>query len=218
MFWNVAKRFHKRHDGNHIAPWKYVRLLVILSWPKPWAYFVSGGLAMAKVAILFDGGFFIRRLPRLTDWSILNDAVRADQEIGRLVRGHVVYINNTARVENPYALLYRCFSYDANPYDRRGHLPVSRKAIDYAKTDTASFRRSLFDLLRHRANFALRLGEVRRHREWIIKEQPQKDLLARREGTRVILDPLWQNVAPDLFEHIDQVHCPFPRPGTGNQV
>jgi uncharacterized LabA/DUF88 family protein len=226
---------------------------------------------MAKVAILFDGGFFIRRLPRLTDWSILNDAVRADQEIGRLVRGHLAYINNTARVENPYALLYRCFS-----YDRRGHLPGSRKAIDYAKTDTASFRRSLFDLLRHRPNFALRLGEVRRHREWIIKEQPQKDLLAgrravadlndgdfvagfqqkavdmrigldiatitlkkqadtivlvtgdsdfvpaaklaRREGTRVILDPLWQNVAPDLFEHIDQVHCPFPRPGTGNQV
>ena len=231
---------------------------------------------MAKVAILIDGGFFIHRLPRLTDWSILNDAVRADQEIGRLVRGHLAYINNTARVENPYALLYRCFFYDANPYDRRGHLPVSRKAIDYAKTDTASFRRSLFDLLRHRPNFALRLGEVRRHREWIIKEQPPKDLLAgrravadlndgdfvegfqqkavdmrigldiatitlkkqadtivlvtgdsdfvpaaklaRREGARVILDPLWQNVAPDLFEHIDQVHCPFPRPGTGNQV
>ena len=140
---------------------------------------------MAKVAILIDGGFFIHRLPRLTDWSILNDAVRADQEIGRLVRGHLAYINNTARVENPYALLYRCFFYDANPYDRRGHLPVSRKAIDYAKTDTASFRRSLFDLLRHRPNFALRLGEVRRHREWIIKEQPPKDLLA---GRRAVAD------------------------------
>ena len=41
--------------------------------------------------------------------------------------------------------------------------------------------------------------------------------LARREGARVILDPLWQNVASDLFEHIDQVHCPFPRPGRGTQ-
>ena len=36
MFWDVAKRFHKRYDGNYIAPWKYVKLLVILSWPKPW--------------------------------------------------------------------------------------------------------------------------------------------------------------------------------------
>lgn len=230
---------------------------------------------MTKVAILVDGGFFIHRLPRLTDWSILHDPERADQEIGRLVRGHLAYVNNTARVENPYALLYRCFFYDAYPYDRRGHLPVSKQAIDYAKSDAASFRLELFDKLRHRPNFALRLGEVRRHRDWIIKERAQKDLLsgkrnvadlkdddfvagfqqkavdmrigldiasitlkkqadtivlvtgdsdfvpaaklARREGVRVILDPLWQNVAPDLFEHIDQVHCPFPRPGKANQ-
>ena len=39
MFWDVAKRFHKGYDGNYIAPWKYVKLLVILSWPKPWGIF-----------------------------------------------------------------------------------------------------------------------------------------------------------------------------------
>lgn len=42
--------------------------------------------------------------------------------------------------------------------------------------------------------------------------------LAHREGARVILDPFWQNVASDLFEHIDQVRCPFPQPGMGSQV
>ena len=42
--------------------------------------------------------------------------------------------------------------------------------------------------------------------------------LAHREGARVILDPLWQHVAPDLFEHIDQVRCPFPQLGMGSQV
>ena len=227
---------------------------------------------MTKVAILIDGGFFVRRLPRLTDWSILNDPARADQEIGRLVRGHLMYVNRTVQVPDPYALLYRCFFYDARPYDRRGHRPISKQAIDYAKSDAASFRLGLFDNLRRRPNFALRLGEVRRYRDWIMKEQAQRDLLsgkrnvadlddddfvagfqqkavdmrigldiasitlkkqadtivlvtgdsdfvpaaklARREGARIILDPLWQNVAPDLFEHIDQVHCPFPRPGT----
>ena len=129
----------------------------------------------------------------------------------------------------------------------------------------------MFERLRRRPNFALRLGEVRRDREWIIKEQVQKDLLngrrtvadltdddfvpgfqqkavdmrigmdiatltlkkqadtivlvvgdsdfvpaarmARREGARIILDPLWQNVTPDLSEHVDQLHCSFPRPG-----
>ena len=177
------------------------------------------------------------------------------------------------QLADPYALLYRCFFYDAPPYDKRqGHLPVSGQAIDYNKSDEAIFRRALFSLLRRRPNFALRLGEVSRHRQWIIKEKAQQDLLARRrtvddltdddfapgfqqkavdmrigldiaaitlkkqadtivlvtgdsdfvpaaklarrEGVRIILDPLWHHVAPDLHEHIDRLHCPFPRPGT----
>ena len=224
-----------------------------------------------RVAILVDGGFFLRRLPQLTDRSILSDPKRTDLAIGRLVNGHLMHINHTARVENHYALLYRCFFYDALPYTKQGHLPVSKQAVNYAKTDQATFRLDLFDLLRRRPHFALRLGEVRRDREWIITERAQKDLLtgrravvdltdadfvpgfqqkavdmrigldiasitlkkqadtivlvtgdsdfvpaaklARREGVRIILDPLWQNVAPDLFEHIDQLHCPLPQPG-----
>ena len=225
---------------------------------------------MAKVAILIDGGFFLRRLPCLTDQSILSDPVRTDTEIGRLVDGHLRHVNHTECAANRYSLLYRCFFYDAYPYANRGHQPVSKQAIDYAKSDQASFRRRLFDLLRNRPNFALRLGEVRRYRSWIITEQAQNDLLAgrklvddltdadfrtgfqqksvdirigldiasitlkkqadtivlitgdsdfvpaaklaRREGVRIILDPLWQRVDPGLFEHIDLLHCPFSRP------
>jgi len=143
--------------------------------------------------------------------------------------------------------------------------------VDYAKSPQAAFRLGLFDRLRNRPNFALRLGEVRRDRQWIISEKAQNDLLAgrrtvadltdadfvpgfqqkavdirigldiasitlkkqadtivlvtgdsdfvpaaklaRREGARIILDPLWQRVDPGLFEHIDQLHCPFPQPG-----
>lgn len=36
--------------------------------------------------------------------------------------------------------------------------------------------------------------------------------LARREGAKVILDPLWQTVRPGLFEHIDQLRSGFDRP------
>jgi hypothetical protein len=36
--------------------------------------------------------------------------------------------------------------------------------------------------------------------------------LARREGVRVVLDPLWRSVAPDLFEHIDGLRSGFGRP------
>jgi uncharacterized LabA/DUF88 family protein len=37
--------------------------------------------------------------------------------------------------------------------------------------------------------------------------------LARREGVRVILDPLWQSVRAELFEHIDLLRGGFPKPG-----
>ena len=36
--------------------------------------------------------------------------------------------------------------------------------------------------------------------------------LARRDGVTFILDPLWQNVSPDLLEHIDRLRSGFNRP------
>ena len=224
-----------------------------------------------RVAILIDGGFFIRRLPHLTDPAILSDPERTDQALGDLVDGHLEHLNLTAGAVNHYSLLYRCFFYDAPPYTGQGHLPVSKQAVNYAKSPRAIFQLALLERLRGHPDFALRLGEVRRRRQWIITEKAQKDLLAgrrvaadltdddfkpgfqqkavdmrigldiasltlkkqadtivlvtgesdfvpaarlaRREGARVILDPLWQRVAADLFEHIDQLYCPFPQPG-----
>ena len=40
--------------------------------------------------------------------------------------------------------------------------------------------------------------------------------LARREGMQFILDPLWQNVSPDLSEHIDSLRSGFYRPRNGD--
>ncbi len=37
--------------------------------------------------------------------------------------------------------------------------------------------------------------------------------LARREGVEIILDPLWQSVNEDLYEHIDGLQSGLPRPG-----
>jgi uncharacterized LabA/DUF88 family protein len=38
--------------------------------------------------------------------------------------------------------------------------------------------------------------------------------LARREGIDVILDPMWGNVNPKLFEHVDGVESHAPKPST----
>ncbi len=37
--------------------------------------------------------------------------------------------------------------------------------------------------------------------------------LARREGIDFILDPLWQQINADLFEHIDGLQSGLPKPG-----
>ncbi len=36
--------------------------------------------------------------------------------------------------------------------------------------------------------------------------------LARREGIDFLLDPMWQPIKPDLFEHIDGLQTKAPRP------
>lgn len=225
-----------------------------------------------KAAILIDGGYFLKRLGSVRKDIDTRDADQVDKAIGQFVYSHLRHLNETACVQNPHALLYRCFYYDAQPYTKKGHLPISRRAIDYGKSDEARFRLALFDLLRRRHSFAVRLGQVRRERSWILSEQAQTDLLsgrrtvadltdadfqpglrqkavdmrigidiasitlkrqadtivlvagdsdfvpaaklARREGVRVFLDPLWRSVEESLFEHIDAVWSGFPRPRT----
>ena len=40
--------------------------------------------------------------------------------------------------------------------------------------------------------------------------------MARREGVQFILDPLWQDIPSDLFQHIDGLRSGFPRPRNRN--
>jgi len=226
---------------------------------------------MTKVAILIDGGFFLKRLPTVRKDVDHTAPESVDKTIGQLVYNHLKHIQEDFGGKSPYALLYRCFYYDAVPYKNKGHLPISKKSIDYSKSPEAVFREKLFNRLRKRPSFAVRLGTVERQRSWILKEGPQKELLngnmkfdeltdedfaagfrqkavdmrfgldiasitlkkqadtlilitgdsdfvpaaklARREGVRVILDPLWQMVKPQLFEHIDGLWSGFSKPG-----
>ena len=227
---------------------------------------------MTKAAILIDGGYFLKRLPRVRpdiDMSNPDEVVRA---IEQLVRGHLNQLNNLYHFQNLYRILYRCFYYDAPPYENREHQPVSKRSIDYGKSEVAAFKNRLFDLLRARPSMALRLGEIKRSPDsfWRLKPNAQRRLLnqdisvadlddsdfaptlrqkgvdmrigldiasitlkrqadtiilvsgdsdfvsaaklARREGAKFILDPLWQKIPPDLFEHIDRLTSGFPNP------
>lgn len=220
-----------------------------------------------KIAILIDGGYLLKRLPTVRADINHRDAQAVSKAISQLITSHLSRQNKVARAANPFSLLYRMFYYDASPYGGKEHKPVSNNGIDYAKTDEAKFRLDLFRHLRRSPNTAVRLGEVRRERGWVLKEDSQKRLLkgeiaaadltdedfalglrqkavdmkigvdiasitlkrqadtiilvagdadfvpaaklARREGVRVILDPLWRPVSPELFEHIDGLDSGF---------
>ncbi|MBV7380588.1 NYN domain-containing protein [Maritimibacter dapengensis] len=227
---------------------------------------------MTKVAILIDGGYFLKRLRTVRPTTNREDAAAVCRDISRLVTSHLKQINKIERAAHPRALLYRSFYYDARPYLDKGHLPISAKGIDYAKTDRAKFHLALHDNLRRTSNMAVRLGEVRRDPDslWELKPSVLRDLLkknrdfadltdddfrptfrqnavdmrigldiasitlkrqadmivlvagdsdfvpaaklARREGIKFVLDPLWRKVDENLFEHIDGLRSGFPKP------
>jgi len=226
---------------------------------------------MTKVAILIDGGYLLKRLPAVRPDIDMTDAELVAEAIEQLAMWHLEQLNEIYLAPNYIQLLYRCFYYDAKPYSQKLHKPVSERSVDYAKSNQARFRNSLFECLRNRPNFAVRLGEVRfnKDRGWMLKTEKQKCLLdgkvafneladedffpafrqkgvdmrigidiasmtlkrqadtivlvagdadfvpaaklARREGARFILDPLQQNVSPELFEHIDLLRNGFPK-------
>lgn len=227
---------------------------------------------MSKVAILIDGGYFLKRLPTVFKPATPGDPESVTYALRRLIASHLKSRNRIEKLPHERALLYRSFFYDAKPYLGKEHRPVSGRSIDYARSDEARFRLALHDKLRRMSHMAVRLGEVRRERGWILREEAQKRLLkgeitvtdltdddftpglrqkavdmrigtdiasltlkrqvdtiilvagdadfvpasklARREGVKVILDPLWRSVAPELFEHIDGLQSGFPKPGT----
>ncbi|MCY4342711.1 MAG: NYN domain-containing protein [Gammaproteobacteria bacterium] len=227
---------------------------------------------MIKVAILIDGGYFLKRLPAVRADVDPKNPTDVARSIWQLVRSHLDQFKAVWKVADANQLLYRTFFYDARPYGRKAHRPVSGEGVDFARTEQARFRDSLIDALRSSRNVAVRLGEVRKEvdRSWVLRTDAQKALLtgqravadltdedftlavrqkgvdmrigldiaslalkrqvdaivlvagdsdfvpaaklARREGVRFVLDPLWQNIPTDLNEHIDGLTSGFPRP------
>lgn len=133
----------------------------------------------AKVAILLDGGFYLKRLPLVRRDLDVSDPQAVADSMRQLADGHLKKINEVYGYSNPAQLLYRCFYYDAYPYDNKAHLPVSGRAIDCSKSNQAQFRNKLLELLRSQPNFALRMGEVIKPGDssWILKSDAQKRLL-----------------------------------------
>lgn len=134
-----------------------------------------------RIAVMIDGGFFLRRLryqfPDIDD----EDPV----EVARLIHGHALRHRyqktgrdgETGRPIFESFDLYRIFYYDCPPIQKKMHLPISKKAIDFARSDQAYFRLTLHSELLKKRKVALRLGHLMETTSWKLKPIALQQLL-----------------------------------------
>lgn len=156
---------------------------------------MRGALRMTRVrktAILVDGGFFLKRLK---SWpSIDRDDPAAVAEVARwLCKRHVQkLIGEPLRTPRSRWLdhVYRLFYYDARPYEGAPHHPLKNRQIDFGRTPEAQFRLRLFEELRRKRKFALRLGQLKKDGDWVPHNRHMKGLLRLQRHSRYIAEAL----------------------------
>lgn len=131
-------------------------------------------------AILIDGAYFIKRFRAIEPHNAYN-AERAADCIHRWAVAHLSTapngVGNVARRQNRREL-YRIFFYDCPPLEKKLHNPVTKRAVDFAKSDEAIFRLSLHQRLLSKRKLALRLGHLSSDTPWTIKPRVIVELLA----------------------------------------
>lgn len=56
--------------------------------------------------------------------------------------------------------------------------PISKRTVDYSKSEEFKFRTELLEELKRKRKVALRLGELRDNKNWVIHAKKVKELLA----------------------------------------
>ena len=120
-----------------------------------------------KVAVMIDGGFFIKRYNHNQNRKKEHTAQEVVDYLYTLAHTHVGKEN----------YLYRIFYYDCLPLEKRVHNPISKKCVVFEKNPEAVFRKEIIELLKQKRKVALRLGELKDTRKWFIKASYTKDLI-----------------------------------------
>lgn len=132
-----------------------------------------------RIAVLIDGGFFVKRLrhwPNI-DHTDPHGVATAARWMSRRHVHRLTGLGRTARHGLWLDHVYRLFFYDAHPYEGQPHHPLKNRQINFAATPEAAFRRALFDRIRRQRKFALRLGTLNKTGDWGPYNRHMKGLL-----------------------------------------
>lgn len=120
-----------------------------------------------RVAILIDGGYFIKRFNYNWNKEGKMTAEEVANHLYTLAHNHVGREN----------YLYRIFYYDCFPLEKRVHNPISKKCIVFDQSPEAVFRKDIIEHLKQKRKVALRLGTLKETGKWFIKSSKTKDLI-----------------------------------------
>lgn len=118
-----------------------------------------------SIAVLIDGGFFVKRYQTLVSRN--HSPEQLANNLYTFAMKHVGDGNH----------LYRIFYYDCTPFDKKVHNLVSKKVLDFKKTDQYAFRMQLFEELKKKRKMALRLGIIKDSGHWSLRDGLIKDVL-----------------------------------------
>lgn len=121
---------------------------------------------MHKMAVLVDGGFYLKRAKNLR--GELDPKERAS-ELARYCRAHASHEN---------AELYRIFYYDCDPIAKKVFHPLHNRTFDQSKTPEYAWKTSFFDELAKIRKLAIRKGQtLETSGEFVLKSSVSKDLV-----------------------------------------
>ena len=126
-------------------------------------------------AILIYGAYFIKRIRHFEPHNYFNAERMADLAI----RCAMLHLSDK-RKPNDKTLrkeLYRIFFYDCLPLEKKMHNPITKRAVDFSKSDEAIFRLELHRKLLKKRKLALRLGELAKTAELVIKPDVEQAIL-----------------------------------------
>ena len=140
-------------------------------------------MSPGPIAILVDGAYFLKRLPRLVAPKHCDTPLDIVNSLRIMCRNHVTSLRHIPNAERKtwHQHVYRIFSYDAVPYAGKAHHPILNRQIDYQKSDIAAHRNAIFELLREQRKLALRLGKISRDSDWSIASKWTKTALKSRQ-------------------------------------
>ena len=150
-----------------------------------------------KVAVLIDGGFFYKRIKK---WKTIDrdDPVHVAKAAQALCKKHIIKLTRSPHNGGEWLdHVYRLFYYDAEPFEKQTHHPLKNQLVKFANTDEAKFRRALFNEIRKKRKFALRLGSLKEEGTWTPHSRHQKGLLKIWHHREYLTD-LTKN--PDAFD------------------